>query len=102
MTELRATGGDLAYVTVEVVDREGVVVRAARPEISVDVVGAGELIALGSADPVSQELCTGKRCTVFEGRALAIVRSKGDSGEIRVTATADGLDAAEARLSADG
>jgi beta-galactosidase len=97
-TVIRAAYGDLVYVTVEIVDREGVVVNAARPAVSVDVVGAGELIAVGTADPVSLESCTGTKCTAFEGRLLGIVRSTGEAGEIRVNASAEGLAPAETQL----
>jgi beta-galactosidase len=95
---IRATYGDLVYVTVEIVDREGVVVKAARSEVSIDVVGAGELAAVGTADPVSQESCADTKCTAFEGRLMAIVRGTGEAGEIRVKASAEGLASAETQI----
>ncbi len=90
-----AAPGDLAYITVDIVDREGLVVKAAKHEVAVEVTGAGELIALGSADPATEASCTGMRCTPFEGRALAIVRSTGTTGDICVKATTYGLAASE-------
>ena len=99
-TAVRATYGDLVYITVEIVDRDGVVVKAAEPEIVVDVSGAGELIAVGTAEPVSKELCTGRRCRAFEGRALAVVRTTGEAGQVCVKAGAEGLVASEIRFRA--
>jgi beta-galactosidase len=99
-TAIRAEYGDLAYITAEIVDRDGVVVKSAELEVSVEVSGAGDLIAVGTAAPVSEESCAGHRATAFEGRLLAIVRSTGEAGEVRVRAGAEGLVAAEIRFDA--
>ena len=97
---VRAEWGDLVHVMVEIVDREGAVVKYVRPEVSVDVAGVGELIALGTADPFSGEPCTGTNCNAFEGRLLAIVRCNGEAGEIRVKAGSAGLASSEISFSA--
>jgi len=99
-TALQAIYGDLVYVTVEIVDQDGLVVKPAGLEVSIDVSGAGELIAVGTANPVSEELYTGKRCRAFDGRLLAIVRSTGEAGEIHLKASAEGLVASEIQFSA--
>ncbi len=54
-TELQAGGDDLCYLTVEVVDEAGQLVRSAGVEVQVEVTGHGELIALGSADPCAED-----------------------------------------------
>jgi beta-galactosidase len=69
--------GDLAYVTVEVVDQAGEVVKCAEPELSFEVSGAGELVAVGTANPVSEELYVGNRRKAFQGRLMAVIRSTG-------------------------
>lgn len=92
--------GDLAYVTVEVVDPEGNRVPCADPTVSLDVAGAGELIAIGTADPRSEELYVGSERKAFQGRLMAVVRSTGQAGEIVLKAQADGLAASEIRLQA--
>ena len=99
-TVMRAAYGDLVYVTVEIVDAEGVLVRSAVSEVSVDVAGVGQLVAMGTADPTSEEVCAGQRCRAFEGRLLAIVSSTGEAGEIFVRAGAEGLIASEVGLHA--
>ncbi len=93
--EIQSTGSDLAYVTVEIVDRDGAVVKSASPEVTIEVSGAGELIAGGSADPASEALYTGKTHKAYGGRLLAIVRSQETPGEIVVKARAEGLEGAE-------
>jgi hypothetical protein len=51
-----AAAGDLSYVTVEIVDAQGEVIRRATRQVTLEVTGAGELIAIGSPDPRSEEL----------------------------------------------
>jgi beta-galactosidase len=97
-TAMRSEFGDLAYVTVEIVDRHGARVMNAGHEVAFEVSGAGELVALGTADPVSVELYTGKSFQAYEGRLLAIVRSKNETGEVRVKASAEGLGEAEVKI----
>lgn len=99
-TALRGEYGDLAYVTVEVVDREGEVVRYADALVSLEIDGAGELIAVGTADPVSEELYVGNQRKAYQGRLMAVVRTTGQVGDIVLKATAEGLVAGEALLTA--
>jgi beta-galactosidase len=97
---LKAAYGDLAYVTVEIVDEAGRVVRWAGHEVACEVDGAGDLLAVGAADPLSEELYTASRRKAFEGRLMAVVRASGQAGEIRLKASAEGLAPAEVRLRA--
>jgi beta-galactosidase len=99
-TTLSSTYGDLAYVTVEIVDQEGRLVPYMESEISCEVAGAGELIAVGTANPWSEESYAGTRRKAWQGRVLAIMRSKGHPGDIVLRAHADDLLAGEIRLQA--
>jgi beta-galactosidase len=88
---IRADRNDLAYVTVEIVDRRGTVVPNAAIPIHFIVTGAGELAAAGSPapnDPASFRLPVHK---TYEGRCLAILRPLGAPGRITLQAKADGL-----------
>ena len=95
-----ADGGSIAYIDIAVQDRDGVTVKHGEPPIAVGVSGAGELIALGSANPVSEELYVGGERTAYQGHLLAVVRSNGQPGEIVLTARMEGLPAAQTRLQA--
>ncbi len=97
---LQAAYGDLAYITVEVVDRSGATVRYADPEITFTLSGAGDLIAVGAANPTSEELYVGDRRRAFEGRLVAVVRSSGAAGEIHLAAKSGDLTGAEIKISA--
>ena len=98
--EIHCEFGDLAYVTVDIVDPDGLVVKWADPEVSFEVTGAGELIAIGTANPLSEELYMGNKRKAWNGRLMAVVRSTGQAGDIILKASADGLKAIEFRLNA--
>jgi beta-galactosidase len=97
---LNAAYGDLAFVTIEVVDQDGMVVKHGEPVISLEVNGAGELIAAGTANPLSEEMYVGSQRKAYQGRLLAVVRTTGGAGEITLEAQAEGLPAAQVHLQA--
>jgi beta-galactosidase len=80
---------DLAFVTLQLVDEDGVLHVAQDRTVTVEVDGPAVLQALGSANPATEEGFTGSNCTTFDGRALAVVRPTGP-GHITVQATAQG------------
>jgi beta-galactosidase len=87
-------------VTIEIVDQDNCVVKWADSGISVEVTGAGELIAIGTSNPTSEEMYVGNQRKAWQGRLMSVVRSNGQSGEILLKASANGLSAAEIRLKA--
>jgi len=97
---LSSAYGDLAYITVEITDQNGALVKNAEHAVSFELSGAGELAAVGSANPLSEELYTGSQRKAYQGRLMAVVRSSGQPGEIRLKASAEGIKAAEVRLAA--
>lgn len=96
---VKAVYGDLAYVTVEVIDQDGAVVKYAEDEVTLEVSGPGDLLAVGAANPLSEELYVGNSRKAWHGRLMAVVRSSGQPGEIRLDASAPGLAGAQARIS---
>lgn len=90
-TSLVADGEDLVYVLIHVTDSAGVRNRAAECKITVTVEGPGELLAVGSGRPETEEDFHSGSCTSWNGRILAVVRSKQEAGSITVTAEAEGL-----------
>jgi beta-galactosidase len=93
--EIDADG--LAFVTVEVVDAEGLVHPDADHAISFAVDG-GTIAAVGSGDPTSTEPYRGKRRSAYRGRCLVVLRPKREPRELRVVAEADGILGAEATV----
>ncbi len=101
-TTIDAAAGNLSYVTVEIVDEHGTLVPRATDEVSFEITWPGELIAVGTANPVSEESYVGTQRKAFQGRLMVVVRSSGQEGAIRLTATANGLVTAETSVSAFG
>jgi len=91
-----ADRGDVGYLDVDVTDEDGRPVPDAVVGVTVDVSGPGQLIALGSANPLVNGGFGGPSTRTFQGSCLAVVRSTGRSGEIRVEASAEGLEGAAA------
>jgi beta-galactosidase len=90
--EIAADGRDLAFVTVQVVDRDGNPVPRADPSIHFSVQGPGEVVATDNGDATSFESFQSPRRKAFNGLCLAIVRAKpGARGPIRIQASATDL-----------
>ncbi|MDG5767120.1 glycoside hydrolase family 2 TIM barrel-domain containing protein [Balneolales bacterium ANBcel1] len=92
---------DLAYVKAEIIDEEGRRVPFATVRITFSVQGEGSLRAVGNGDPTSHTPFTGSVMEAFQGRALAIILSGDRQGEITVTATSPGLEAASLTIAAE-
>ena len=89
--DLRADGHDLAYVDIEIVDREGRVVPDAEIRLCAGVSGQGWLAGFGTANPITDEDYTDEETVSWRGRAQAVIRSGCAGGEILLTVSADGL-----------
>ena len=86
--------GDLSYITVEIADIDGKTVTNAANTVLFAVEGAGKLIAVGSANPKSEEPYVGNIRSAYDGKLMAVVKSAG-IGRIKLTAISDGLEKAE-------
>ena len=91
---LRADGEALAYVRLEIVDAAGVVVPDAAVKLTAEVDGAATLLGFGSANPVTDENYSAGAFTSYRGRALAVLRARGEAGEARLSVAAAGVGAA--------
>ena len=85
---------DLANVTVEITDDSGNVLPDATNMVHFELIGPGELAAVGSGAPNVMESFQQPKHTTWHGRCLVIIRPKGDSGKITIKANADGLESA--------
>ena len=98
---LATTGEDLAYILVEALDEKGTLCPLADNTVQFDVEGPAEIAGIGNGNPLSLEPFQASSHKLFYGKAMLIVRSvEGQRGAIRVTARAEGLEDAQARLRA--
>ena len=97
-TELSANGHALAYVRIEIVDENGVVVPDASIKLHADVEDAGKLAAFGSANPITEENYTTGDFTSYRGVATAIVQSGYEAGLCTLTISGEGFEAKSVEL----
>lgn len=84
-----AKPGELVYVRVEIVGENGAVESNHDRLLHAEAEG-GELLALGSANPRTEESFVKQAYTSYYGRAQAVVRA-GETGEIRLRVNGEGL-----------
>jgi beta-galactosidase len=98
-TRLSTNGQDLAYVTVTVADKDGIMAPRAANRVKFELDGPGEIVATDNGDATSFEPFQSPERNVFNGLAVAIVRAKsGQHGDIRLTAKSDGLKDATVKI----
>ena len=95
-----ADGQDLIYVTVEILDRNGLVCPDAAIPLTATVKGAGSLLSFASADLKDTSVYTDAHCTPWKSRALLAVRSSAKSGTVSLTVKGDGLSQSQLNLNA--
>ncbi len=88
---LAADGEDLAYITVQVADKDGNIVPTDTREVKFKVKGAGKFRATANGDPTSLRPFELPEMDLFAGAATAIVQAGETPGEIVFEATAKGV-----------
>lgn len=87
--ELLSNGEDLVYCLIHYCDANGNEDLHSKHKIKVNVEGQGTLEGLGSANPSSEERYDTDETETYDGYCLAIIRSKEEAGNIKVTITSD-------------
>jgi len=96
-----ADGCDLSFVTVRITDRDGITAPRGEHPLRFEIAGPGEIVATDNGDPRSFEPFPAPTRKAFSGLCLVIVRAQaGASGEIVLTASADGLASASTLITA--
>jgi len=88
---VRADGEDLSFVTVEAVDAQGRPDLHADQEIQFSITGPGVVAAVGNGDGQDADSYHADRRELYQGRALAVIRTSRQAGTIKLTAGAPGL-----------
>lgn len=90
--KIDADGNDLSFITVKVVDRNGIMLPQADNNISFSISGPAEIVATDNGNPADLVAFPSKGRKAFSGMALVIVRSKNKQpGKIILTAKTPGL-----------
>ena len=99
--EIAADGEDVGYVTVRVLDRNGLVVPQAKVAVRAAVSGAGEFYAIENGDETDFTWLRDPERMTFNGQLSVLVKSKpGTRGPMTLTVTSSGLPDATCTLTA--
>lgn len=83
---LRSDGDDLAFVHIELADDQGIVEMLRDDVVEIEVMGPADLVGCGTANPAPEDSFLSSTVTTYRGRALAILRSTGEAGTVRIVA----------------
>jgi len=100
-TQILADGKDLSFITVQITDKDGLIVPRSNNLIEFSVEGPGEIVATDNGDSYNMESFASLNHKAFNGLALAIVRSKeGKKGTITLVAKSNGMKDTQVELQA--
>lgn len=88
---LRADGYDVAHLTVQLCDADGIPVKTEEREVVFQVLGGCRVLGVDNGSNTSVQPYKSDRCTTAQGRCLLIVQSTDQRGTVVVTASAEGL-----------
>lgn len=95
-----ADGKDICFIEISCIDKNGFPVENARDRVSVSVSGAGRLVGLDNGDSTDYDEYKGTSRRLFSGKLLAMVQSTYETGLIKVTVSAIGLETGITEISA--
>ncbi len=88
---ITADGSDLSFVTVKVVDKDGVMIPHADNLINFKISGEGFIAGVDNGSEISHEPFKASYRKAFNGMCLAVVQSNGKKGKISFAASSAGL-----------
>lgn len=92
-TMIDANGYDLSYITIDCYDSNNNFMPTAMNQLYFSIEGAGELVGVDNGNAAGSESLKGNTMKLFNGKALAIVRSLcGVKGEVILTVSGDGIE----------
>ncbi|HKJ89954.1 MAG TPA: beta-galactosidase GalB [Oceanipulchritudo sp.] len=92
-TTIHANGVDLSFVTVRILDRDGNFCPLADNRVEFVIEGEGAIAAVGNGNPATTEPFQSDHRKAFNGLCMLIIQSGRQPGNIKITATAEGLEA---------
>jgi beta-galactosidase len=99
-TTIAADGRDLAFVTADIVDSNGVFVPTATNAVEFTVTGPGKVAGTDNGNAIDVTSYVSSARNAFSGKALAIIRSTGAAGSIQVKSSSAGLSADSVTITA--
>jgi len=97
-TQLKADGRDICHIEFSIIDEQGVRVPQAEHEVTFVVDGPARIIGIENGNLSSLDAPKDPVHKAYHGRGLAILQTTRESGRVRLTARAKGLDSASIEL----
>lgn len=94
--KIKSDGEDLAFITVKITDKNGLLVPDAKNKVNFRIEGPFEIVATDNGDPANLVSFASHEREAYNGLLLAIIRAKkGVKGKMILIAETDGLDKTE-------
>jgi beta-galactosidase len=90
-SEINADGSDLSFITVTVVDRNNNLVPHAGNMINFSLEGPGIIAGVDNGSQTSMEPFKADYRKAYNGKCLMVLKAGREKGEIRITASSEGL-----------
>ena len=99
--KITADGRDLAFVTVSIMDKDGLIVPRSHNLVRFDLTGPGEIVAVGNGDSADPDSFQATQRKAFNGLCQVIIRGlPGQAGTLTLTAESDALTSARVVIQA--
>jgi beta-galactosidase len=98
---VQANGDDLSFVTVSVVDKNGIPCPTATNQLKFKVTGNGSFRAACNGDATSLELFHKPTMKLFSGKLVVLVQSSNNAGTINIVVSGDGLKTGKVALKSE-
>jgi len=90
-TELKADNQDLSYITIQLLDKAGILNPNAENLLRFSITGPATIVGVGNANPRSVESNQLPQRKAWRGKCLVIIKSTRKAGEIKLNVSASGL-----------
>ena len=90
--EILANGQDLSFITIEITDKDGIFQPNAANRLNFKIDGPGVIAGVDNADIKDVEQYVGDTRKAWKGRALIVIKSNHQAGEIKLTVTSNQLE----------
>ena len=90
--EILANGQDLSYISVEITDKNGIIQPNASNRLNFKIDGPGVIAGVDNADLKDFDQYVGNTRKAWKGRALVVIKSTHDCGDIKLTVTSPNLE----------
>ncbi|MBE0649489.1 MAG: DUF4982 domain-containing protein [Bacteroidales bacterium] len=89
--KISANNKDISFVTVKIVDKDGIMVPDADNLVNFTITGPGRIAGVANGNETSHNPFKAHHCNAFFGKCMVVIESTHQSGTIQLTATSKGL-----------